>query len=278
MKFYNPGSILSDVYSFVAKMRYVFHPARFFTPPNEDAFALLAGRNYKKGELVDVYGGRMWEAKNLIENGPEHTDLYAYDLNHDMLKALGYKGPRLVVENRWEGNTCGFVNDKFCRERADESVNVEAVVMWDARRKLPVVVFCTTRAVKREEELVVDYGDGYWKVVWKRLSKALTAHWAEYEPKCSILKRELNEFVREEAEEQEGRQRKTRAGVRLREHFQTQNAQVSLPPALAPPTFQTTQELLKCSEQLSTSSSSSCSSSSSRSGEGTSVKRHKHSV
>lgn len=81
----------------MAKVTYLPHPARSVTPPDEDAFAFLAARDFEQNEAIEVYGGNLWLEEDIREkerNGElaPHTDHYAYAIDTDRLKEAGYTG------------------------------------------------------------------------------------------------------------------------------------------------------------------------------------------
>lgn len=68
-----------------------------------------------------------------------------------------------------------------------------AEIIWDERRALPAVLFVATRHITRGEELVIDYGNEYWTVVWKHLVRAQFEFWARIQPPCEALEQTLRE-------------------------------------------------------------------------------------
>ena len=143
----------------VVEVEYTPHPARSFTPPDQRAYALVAARNIAKGEPVEVYGGNLWTNAGLHEasvNGEveEFTDHYAYDINIEQLRAAGYTGDNLTLENKRVSSRARFVN--CCQFRGEsrrgntaKHVNMHAELWWNDERSLPAVVFMAERAVQK---------------------------------------------------------------------------------------------------------------------------------
>eukprot|EP00854_Cymbomonas_tetramitiformis_P001413 gene1413-2017_t len=154
--------------TYISEVVYRYHPVRMFTPPGVRAFALMAALPLKKGDPIEVYAGQLRTEIN-IEGMPPVTDHYAYDINAAAFDVSGIR-----VEG--EGDSDG-----------DEDENE----VWDAERGLPCVVFFATRDIKRHEEIITNYGKGYWRVVWKHLSRAHMEYWVRASPRVRAMENAL---------------------------------------------------------------------------------------
>jgi len=132
---------------------------------NEYAVTVVAEKNIKQGECIVAYMGNLWSKQDFDEFIGSPNDLkhlWAYDVPSEFLP--GYKGPELIVEAIDCGNEARFLKDHRVDHDAHEA-NVESTIVWDDNSKLPYVVFCATRNIKKGEEILLDWGEETWENV-----------------------------------------------------------------------------------------------------------------
>jgi hypothetical protein len=113
-----------------------------------------------------------------------HQLQYAFDFPQPFLYEHGYRGPALVrpsapppsaparvsrvaqiFDGFEHGTVARFINDWRYRPEGKRAVNCEAMPVWDPDRHLPAIVISATRDIDPGEELVLDYGRNFWRVV-----------------------------------------------------------------------------------------------------------------
>jgi hypothetical protein len=131
---------------------------------NEDATTIVAESNIKSGDCIVAYMGNLWSKKEFddyIGNINDMRHLWAYDIPKVFLP--GYKGPELIVEAIDTGNEARFLKDH--RASNNSQANVESTIIYDDDTKLPYVIFCSLRNIKKGEEILLDWGEETWENV-----------------------------------------------------------------------------------------------------------------
>jgi len=177
------------------------HPARFYSTPEQEAYALVARRTLKPGTAVCLYAGKLRTDSDFDQTfGYPEVSLqyYAYDIpsvwsDCDTSKLNGGRGFPLVLESRDKGGVGRFVNDCWSRPGGTECVNVVPEAMWDPVLRVPTLIIRTTKVVKEGEELVSDYGEAFWRFVWRDLRKSHTQYWRKVSPRCDSLEKLLTQ-------------------------------------------------------------------------------------
>ena len=101
--------------------------------------------------------------------------------------------PELVVEALNAGGTGRFINDCWAREGGKKSVNVEPRGVWDADTNTPAIMMVATRRIRENEELVSDYGENFWKIVWRDLRVLQTEFWRRCAARVRYVERRLRD-------------------------------------------------------------------------------------
>ena len=185
MKFYDPYHPAS-AFDFPDEP----HPSDARDPPGEPKVktrGVFARRDFAAWEEIMLYGGYL---RNFFDNfstdNNQHT--FALQLHRDL-----YRGPKLLVSGRW--SVGGMVNDNLSIGpegiMKQREANVEVREDWDFASHTPQLVFLATRPIKKGEELLFLYGDGYWKVMWKKIFCEHATISATYVLRCREMDRTL---------------------------------------------------------------------------------------
>ena len=177
------------------------HPARFYCSPDYPAYALLARQRIDAGEPIGVYIGKMWTHDKFHgDSKPEDKikQVYAYDLSSELFPKQ-YRGEALVCESlSIGGNETRYVNDVWCRRGGGGARNAEASLMFhfDARlqQHVPVMVICASRTIHKGDEIITDYGTGFWN----KISTALVREHEIFMQKSQTQLQETEKILREE--------------------------------------------------------------------------------
>jgi hypothetical protein len=79
------------------------------------------------------------------------------------LSKNGYKGPTLIVESFQYGNIARFINDCWAREGGRKTINAKSELVWDAKNGVPQVLIKAIKWIGKDDEIVSDYGEDFWK-------------------------------------------------------------------------------------------------------------------
>jgi hypothetical protein len=188
------GGIHPDIR--VREILELHHPARFYTSPHHAARALVAINHIAQGTPVLAYIGEMMEEpeyERRMQNKPEGC--YGWEIDVASIRRFcpDYNGPSIVIDSTQRGNAARFANDKWGRREESQAVNVSVETRWDSRHNVPFILLRASRAIRPNEEIVCDYGDGFWRKVTKytMIRQAQYLKYMEY--KCSQLVQVLNE-------------------------------------------------------------------------------------
>lgn len=151
---------------------------------------VYASRHLSRGEPIDYDGGVLWEALDFdAAVGGLHNpqQLCSHTLPADMLSPLGYTGPDLVSELNTHAGYNLHYNDPSMYESASHhasevKANIAAFLVIDLRpspRPRIGLMYLTTRAVAKGEELLQDWGGGAWAALSESYldGQARCAHW-----------------------------------------------------------------------------------------------------
>jgi len=188
------------------------HPARFFTRPDQSAFALVATRSYGKLEAIGTYIGVFRDFDQFHKASDQHAmkQVYAYDCMAAQIpgppnphlsaaekarpvrEQLSYRGGDLIVESLYYGNEVRFMNDCYGRSGADATVNAHASIVWDRERQWPCILVRATYPIAKGDEIVCDYGDEFWN----KVARSLMMDHASYADEVRELIRDTEEWMR----------------------------------------------------------------------------------
>jgi len=173
------------------------HPARFYSPPDGACYALLARETIQPREPIGVYVGRVHLAEVFHEQYGEEDrikQVYAYSMNSELFPKA-YTGPSLICESlSFGGNEMRFVNDVWCRRGGERCKNAEATLFFDtAHDNMPVMVICANRLINKGEEILTDYGSGFWN----KISTALAREHKNYQDKVEAQLRDMEQRLAE---------------------------------------------------------------------------------
>ncbi|MBS0603575.1 MAG: SET domain-containing protein-lysine N-methyltransferase [Verrucomicrobia bacterium] len=104
---------------------------------------LFATKDYKKGEVIGHYAGRIVPTKSIED------DSYAFEMFANPFEGHSIEGAE-------ESNATRYINHAPLKY-----TNVDTVEFFD--KGLPYVIFTARCAIKAGEELLYDYGQGYWE-------------------------------------------------------------------------------------------------------------------
>ena len=189
----------------LAEVMATYNPARWMSAPDTPAHALVVrpGFTIEEGEPVCLYAGRMWTDAAFNEEFPlTRQQYYAYevplvwsgvDIVESCRNANLPKPPTLVIEALNAGGIGRFINDCWSREGGKKTVNVEPRAVWDAEKMVPAIVMIAVKRIDENEELVSDYSESFWKVVWTELRVLQTEFWRRCAARVQFLERRLRD-------------------------------------------------------------------------------------
>jgi SET domain-containing protein len=126
------------------------HPAYVTSEnPSYPARGLFATKKWKTGEIIGLYGG-------LVRNTTKTTyrkEYYCVALCNQL---------HWVVDAKDYGNEARFIN---CRHGTNMTENVELTWTWSPRTGEVLLVVRVIAPISSGEELLLNYGDEYWKLV-----------------------------------------------------------------------------------------------------------------
>ena len=168
-------------------------PVRYYSPPWHPAFAVVAKRPLPAGTLLFTYAGQIEQhiqnegSVYVYDVRPDHVQLYHPDYPKTM--------PDLIIDAEKYGNIARFVNDHRYRRRSegeDEFTAVNIGHTYVVIDHLPHIIFYTTKAVKKHDELISSYGDDFWRDCMGQMLKAHAKYYdyiSEYSKKLVHLAR-----------------------------------------------------------------------------------------
>ena len=130
------------------------HPVRFYTPPDQPAFAAVFICSLEAGRPVALYPGTCRVDQGEPSGGA--VELYSWGLQKNQLGL----DEKLVIHADRIGGPARFINDCVFRRGGDDSVNIEAVAFINQRTRMPDLMLNTNKDVAAGEEAVVSYGPG----------------------------------------------------------------------------------------------------------------------
>lgn len=78
--------------------------------------------------------------------------------------------PLLCVDPMDKGNEARFINDQWAPPGMPHAcANVRAALAWDRVQAIPHLIITATRTIYPGEELLLDYGENYWKYIHPRI-------------------------------------------------------------------------------------------------------------
>lgn len=107
-------------------------------------YGVFAAQNIKKGDFVGEYSGILRE----VQKAPDNLD-YAWYYSFD-----GLDGKKLVVDGKKQGNELRFIN------HANDPNTIRIDVL--GKDGIFHVVYVASRDIKKDEQLTVSYGEGYF--------------------------------------------------------------------------------------------------------------------
>lgn len=107
-------------------------------------YGVFAGKNIKKGDFIGEYSGVLREVKRAGDN-LDYAWYYSLD---------GIGGKKLVVDGKKQGNELRFINH----------ANNPNTIRIDVLGKDGIfhVVYIASKDIKKDEQLTVSYGEGYF--------------------------------------------------------------------------------------------------------------------
>ena len=119
-------------------------------------YGVFAAADIQKGAFIGEYAGVVQRAGEdagcELENGGFESDYSWYYLD-DVAGA-----PDLEINGRLEGNELRFVNHSQTPNLEVEHTLIEG--QW-------VIFFIAARKIKKDEQLLISYGEGYWEDGWR---------------------------------------------------------------------------------------------------------------
>ncbi|WP_187759750.1 SET domain-containing protein-lysine N-methyltransferase [Thiospirochaeta perfilievii] len=121
-------------------------------------YGLFANRDIEKDSFIGVYLGIIREEDEMVpfdESGFD-TD-YAWDFPDEI---EGF--PQLEINAKYSGNELRFAN-----HGSEPNIDVEHTVvnnMW-------YIFFISNRVIKKDEEVIISYGEAYWDTDYRSLSQ-----------------------------------------------------------------------------------------------------------
>lgn len=187
----NTISCFDDLYSLqdlsvnvrVVEITNINHPAYLYSLPVEKACGLVANRNFKKGEPILFYGGQLSDR----EGFDLQFDPYLFDMD---LSYFGYDGPQLFISGRISGKkgVAAMINDpRSIGGTIALEANLMPFVDWDNTTHTPQIVLAAMKSIKEGEELLYDYGNSYWKIMWRYIMMAHANYTAKVELECKDI-------------------------------------------------------------------------------------------
>ena len=153
------------------------HPARFYAPPCQPAFALVATAPMKHSACIGAYVGQVRTVVDYNASAKPFSAVYTYNLD-----PLGLD---LVIDSLHAGNALRFMNDCFARAGGPLMANAQPRYLFDADTRRPnCFILCTApRGIKKGEEIITDYGRAYWN----RICRALLSDHGRYGDQARVL-------------------------------------------------------------------------------------------
>lgn len=111
---------------------------------NVVGYGVFAGEDIKKGNFIGEYFGVLRE----VQKAPDNLD-YAWYYSLD-----GIKGKKLVVDGREQGNELRFIN----HAKDPNTIRIDVL----GKDGIFHIVYIASRDIKKDEQLTVSYGDGYF--------------------------------------------------------------------------------------------------------------------
>lgn len=147
-----------------------FNPVALFTPRTDLPLAAVATVDIAASEPIAPYWGEL-----VAEDDPLISEsAYLFELDPDALSARGYEGPRvgLRVDAARRGSLARFVNDATSFGLPARSPNSFLELIFDGERREFVVMLFASEAIRKGQEVIVDYGPDYWAAALAHLLKA----------------------------------------------------------------------------------------------------------
>lgn len=138
--------ILSADYSKAAKAR-ALAPMYLKYISDVVGYGVFAAKDISKGDFIGVYGGVLRPEGVGAHGNPEDVD-YAWYYTVD-----SPSGGKLIVDGKYEGNELRFIN----HAQRPNTHRIDVIV-----DNMFLVCYVATQDIKKDEQLTVHYGDGYW--------------------------------------------------------------------------------------------------------------------
>merc|ERR1711871_193244 len=135
-----------------------------------------------------LYAGLLRTASS-AEDDDGMKQMYVLNVPADRLPK-DYKGPDLVIESRKVGNEGRFVNDPINSGRIP---NVHVEFYYDPERQVPLGIMVASRHIEVGEELLFEYGIGYWQIMNRNIMRTHTDFWRCVSPWCARMKSMLGD-------------------------------------------------------------------------------------
>ena len=86
----------------------------------------------------------------------------------------------------------GMINDpRSIGDTWKKEANLTTITDWDNESNTPQIVLMAVRDIKKGEELLYDYGNSYWKVMWKNMMLSHAEYAVRTEAENSVLEAAL---------------------------------------------------------------------------------------
>ena len=146
-------------------------PVSLFTPPSRTPYAAVAACDIQRGFPFAQYTGKLIEGASDIST----ENCYLFEITQRQMEKRGYtRSEMLFIDPEKAGGPARFINDKWTpRGLPLRKQNCYVQFIFDNVTKQPMIFWFAERDIKKGEELIGDYGQSYWRTVFKVLMNNL---------------------------------------------------------------------------------------------------------
>ena len=165
----------ADKYITIVEDKCQLSPINLFTPPSSTPYAAVAAKDIRRGHPFAQYAGKLVVGEDQLS--PENC--YLFELSAEQMRDRGYfcsdPSRMLFVDPEETGNEARFINDKWTpRGLPQRKPNCFVRLIFDNVTKQPMLFWFAQQDIKQGDELIGDYGQKYWRHVFKLLMRHLS--------------------------------------------------------------------------------------------------------
>lgn len=174
----------ADRYLQLAKIMSPYHPVNLFASPGLDhGRAAVAKCDISEEFPIAQYSGEL-----MYNSDKELDEVSAYTYELVDMKKRGYRGKRLFVNAERKGGLSRFINDIWTPTGyPKKAANCYMRVVIDQETSLPMAVVYSQAKIKKGEEVLIEYGEQYWNVMFRGMLGRLTDYSLDASQRCDKL-------------------------------------------------------------------------------------------